>query len=64
MNLIEVKKVYKTLATTKELALLDNGPLENWTVDTSNMADISDEFSEKYLIPYLKIMQNFLLECA
>ncbi len=57
-TLTQLKKVYSALANTTNLAIADNGPITGWEVGTNMTGQAAVDFSDKYLIPYLKIAKN------
>ncbi len=53
----QLKKTYSALANTTNLAIAEYGPIEGWEINESTGAG-SENFANKYLIPYLKVQKN------
>lgn len=53
-TVVRLKKTYSALANTTNLAIAQNGPITGWEVENNK----SDEFADKYLIPYLKVSKR------
>jgi prepilin-type N-terminal cleavage/methylation domain-containing protein len=53
----QLKKAYSALANTTNLAIADYGPVTGWEVGQQN-GDGALNFSNTYLVPYLKILRN------
>ncbi len=54
----QLKKAYSALANTTNLAIADNGPVSGWEVGQNASGQAAIDFSNKYLIPYLKVAKN------
>lgn len=53
----QLKKAYSALANTTNLAIAEHGPIIGWDVgDYSGSGSV--DFTDKYLIPYLKVSKN------
>ncbi len=59
-TLTQLKKVYSALSNTTNLAIAEHGPIATWDIpqDSSGVAQSSKDFSNKFLIPYLKVSKN------
>ena len=63
-TVIKLKKVYSTLSQAIERAKVDNGDIQNWGLgdfyglSADDNRKIAIDFSEKYLIPYLKNVKS------
>jgi prepilin-type N-terminal cleavage/methylation domain-containing protein len=54
--LAQLKKTYSALANTTNMAIADEGPVTGWKVDGGS--DGAVNFTNRYLIPYLKVAKN------
>jgi prepilin-type N-terminal cleavage/methylation domain-containing protein len=52
----QLKKTYSALANTTNLAIANEGPVQDWEVVQSEEG--SKNFFNKYLVPYLKVAKN------
>ncbi len=53
-TVIRLKKAYSALANTTSLAIVNEGPIGGWEIEDGK----SEDFANKYLIPYLKVSKN------
>ncbi len=53
-TVVRLKKTYSSLANTTNLAIAEHGPITGWEVENNK----SNEFADKYLIPYLKVQKR------
>ncbi len=54
----QLKKVYSSIANTTNLAIADEGPVLGWQVGENFTGQAAVDFTNKYLIPYLKVSKN------
>ncbi len=54
----QLKKVYSALANTTNLAIANEGPVSDWEVGQNMTGQAAIDFSNRYLIPYLKVSKN------
>ncbi|MBE7706062.1 MAG: type II secretion system protein [Cyanobacteria bacterium SIG30] len=53
-----LKKAYSMLASTSNLAIKDYGPVSGWNIPEGYGIDLSVDFAEKYIIPYLRVSKT------
>lgn len=55
----KLKKVYTTLSQASNLAIAENGPIQNWiTPEMEVVGSGADLFAKTFLLPYLSVSKN------
>jgi type II secretory pathway pseudopilin PulG len=50
-----LKKVYSTISRATFRAVVDNGPVDSWTLGSNNNANATKQFLNTYMIPYMSV---------
>ncbi len=58
----QLKKTYSALANTTSLAIANEGPVTTWDVEGAGSGAVA--FTNRYLVPYLKVAKNCETETA
>ncbi|MBE7706548.1 MAG: type II secretion system protein [Cyanobacteria bacterium SIG30] len=53
-----LKKTFSAIANTTNLAINEHGPISGWEIGKDNNGKDSEDFANKYLIPYLRVAKN------
>ena len=55
---VQLQKAYSEISQAIKLSEIDNGPLKDWNYQTAFNGENAADFTDKYLVPYLKIIKN------
>ena len=54
----QLKRTYNVLSNAVRMSVAENGDVEEWVLEDGDGVQLSSEFANTYLIPYLQVIKN------